>query len=101
MAPPARPATLSLVSMILGLTSIFFGGIIFMPAAAIVLGIIGLRREPNGKALAITGIIAAAVSVIIWVVVVIVFVVFFSTLASQLSTGTLEDGGASSALFLR
>ncbi|NRD09881.1 DUF4190 domain-containing protein [Rathayibacter agropyri] len=64
-APPVPPAALapapstpfSLTSLILGVTSIFFGLTVVAPAAGLVFGILGLRREPTGRTLAIWGIV--------------------------------------------
>ncbi|PPI50967.1 DUF4190 domain-containing protein, partial [Rathayibacter iranicus] len=51
----------SLTSLILGVTSVFFGLTVVAPAAGLVFGILGLRREPSGRTLAIWGIVLNAV----------------------------------------
>jgi hypothetical protein len=63
--PPVLPATVapapstpfSLTSLILGVTSVFFGLTVVAPAAGLVFGILGLRREPAGRTLSIWGIV--------------------------------------------
>jgi hypothetical protein len=97
-APSTTPA-LSLTSMIIGLASIFFGSIVLLPIGAIVLGIIGLRRERNGRGLAITGIIAGGVTLLFWIALVIVIVVLIAVAAPSGGSGGIGDGG-SQALYL-
>jgi preprotein translocase subunit SecG len=98
LAPSSTPA-LSLTSMIIGLASIFFGSIVLLPIGAIVLGIIGLRRERNGRGLAITGIIAGGVTLLFWIALVIVIVVLIAVAAPSGGSGGIGDGG-SQALYL-
>ncbi|KZX19714.1 hypothetical protein [Rathayibacter tanaceti] len=67
--PPVPPATasaapstpFSLTSLILGVTSVFFGLTVIAPVAGLVFGILGLRREPTGRTLSIWGIVLNAV----------------------------------------
>lgn len=56
---PAR--TLSITSFALGLASIFFGWTFLAPIAGIVVGALALGREPQGRTLAIWGIVLNAV----------------------------------------
>jgi hypothetical protein len=58
---PAGTQTLSIVSLVLGLSSIFFGLTFILPIAAVVVGILALRREPAGKTMAIWGIATGGV----------------------------------------
>ena len=69
--PPVAPATataapstpFSLTSLILGVTSVFFGLTVIAPVAGLVFGILGLRREPTGRTLAIWGIVLNSVMI--------------------------------------
>jgi hypothetical protein len=56
---PAR--TLSTTSFALGLASIVFSWTFLAPIAGLVLGILALGREPQGRTLAIWGIVLNAV----------------------------------------
>jgi hypothetical protein len=66
-APPTAPLTaaptqtLSIVSLVLGLSSIVFGLTFLVPVAAIVVGLVARGREPAGKTLATWGIVTGAV----------------------------------------
>jgi hypothetical protein len=61
---PAAPSTpFSLTSLILGVTSVFFGLTVIAPVAGLVFGLLGLRREPTGRTLAIWGIVLNAVMI--------------------------------------
>lgn len=65
--PPLSPRTLlSLLSMIFGLVSLFVGFILLVPIAAIVLGIVGLRRDNAGRGFAATGIALGSVFLMFW-----------------------------------
>ncbi|AND16111.1 DUF4190 domain-containing protein [Rathayibacter tritici] len=64
--PPAvlalAPSTpFSLTSLILGVTSVFFGLTVIAPTVGLVFGILGLRREPTGRTLSIWGIVLNSV----------------------------------------
>jgi hypothetical protein len=58
-AAPAR--TLSIMSFALGLASIVFSWTFLAPIAGLVLGILALGREPQGRTFAIWGIVLNAV----------------------------------------
>lgn len=60
-AAPSTP--FSLTSLILGVTSVFFGLTVIAPVAGLVFGVLGLRREPTGRTLAIWGIVLNAVMI--------------------------------------
>jgi len=60
-AAPSTP--FSLTSLILGVTSVFFGLTVIAPVAGLVFGLLGLRREPTGRTLAIWGIVLNAVMI--------------------------------------
>ena len=59
VAAPAQ--TLSIISLVLGISSIVFGLTFIIPAAAVVVGIVALNREPAGKKIAIWGIVTGAI----------------------------------------
>ncbi|WP_293695101.1 DUF4190 domain-containing protein [uncultured Agrococcus sp.] len=63
---------LSLTSMILGIVSLFFGWTFLVPIIGLILGFMGLKREPRGKGLAITGLILNGLCVIGWVIATII-----------------------------
>ena len=65
----APPRTLSIISIVLGGASVIFGYTFIVPIAAIVLGFLGLNREPAGRTLAIWGIVLGFVMSLGWVVV--------------------------------
>ena len=83
-APPpyvdGQPRGLSLASMICGIAGAFlslfaFG---FLPSvAAVILGHIGIRRQPNARALAITGLVTGYIGIAISLIwgLIIVFIV--------------------------
>lgn len=53
---PAEPKTLSIVSLVLGLASIFLGLSILVPIAGIIVGAMARKREPSGRTMALWGI---------------------------------------------
>jgi hypothetical protein len=76
----APPTALSISSFVLGLVSIFFGLLFFVPLAGLVLGILGVKREPTGRGFAIAGIWINAVVlglVVLGVIFVVVAVAIF------------------------
>jgi hypothetical protein len=73
---PGPPKGLSVTSMVLGLVSIVLGFTFLVPLVGFVLGIIGVRREPAGRGMAITGLVLNGLFVIGWALVIIfVFVI--------------------------
>lgn len=75
-APP-QPRGLSITAMVLGLVSILFWFTFLVPIGAIVLGIIGLKKEPAGRGMSITGIILGSVCLLGTIVVVALWITFF------------------------
>jgi len=60
--PSVTPVrTLSTTSLALGVASIVFGWTLVAPIAGLVVGIMALKREPEGKNLAVWGIVLNAV----------------------------------------
>jgi hypothetical protein len=72
---PTPPQGFSIASLVMGLASFFFGFTFLLPIGAIVLGIVGLRREPAGRALSITGIITGGICLLGWVAIIVGFIV--------------------------
>lgn len=67
-APAATPTQgLSISSLVLGVASFVFGFSFVVPAAGLILGIMALKREPQGKTLAVVGIVTSALN-LGWVV---------------------------------
>ena len=56
-----EPRPLSTASLIIGFCSIAFWFTFFAPLVGLVLGIVGLRREPSGRTFALVGIWTNAV----------------------------------------
>jgi len=71
---PAPPKGLSITSMVLGLVSIVLGFTFIVPLLGFILGIVGLRKEPAGRGMAITGLILNGLFVLGWALVVIAVV---------------------------
>ena len=55
------PRPLSTASLVIGFCSIAFWFTFFAPLAGLILGIVGLRREPSGRTFALIGIWTNAV----------------------------------------
>ena len=75
--PTAVPVrTLSIVSLVLGATSVLLGYTFLVPIAAIVVGVLGYQREPAARAFSVWGIVLGAVMAFGWLVVGVIGVVF-------------------------
>jgi hypothetical protein len=83
---PAQPKGFSITSLVLGLVSLLMGFTLLMPIAAIVLGIIGAKKEPAGRGMSITGIVLGGVCLIGWVIGIVLFFVFIAAVASAAAT---------------
>jgi len=68
-AAPSTGTSLSIASLVLGLSSIVLGFSFVVPIAGLVLGIMALGREPAGKTLAIIGIVSSALN-LGWIIIV-------------------------------
>jgi hypothetical protein len=73
----AADRTLSTLALIAGIVSVVFGQTLFVPIAAIVLGYLGYRREPAGRAFAIWGMVLGAVMLFGWMLLAIAGALFF------------------------
>jgi hypothetical protein len=60
--------TLSIVSFVVGLSSVVLGFTFIAPIAAIVLGFVALGREPEARAFAVWGIALGALMSIGWLI---------------------------------
>ena len=77
-ATPSRPAlaqpelagskNLSIIALVLGLASVALGYTFLVPIAAIVVGVLGYRREPGGHAMAVWGIALGALMAFGWLI---------------------------------
>ncbi|HLR55924.1 MAG TPA: DUF4190 domain-containing protein [Actinomycetales bacterium] len=81
---PAPARGLSITSLVLGLVSVFFGFTFLVPLAALIFGLIALKKEPAGRGFALTGTIIGAVFMIFWIFMVIVFSSFFMAMVGSL-----------------
>ncbi|PJJ65472.1 DUF4190 domain-containing protein [Compostimonas suwonensis] len=63
-----QPKGLSITSLVLGLVSILFGFTFLLPIGAVVFGIIGVRKEPAGRGMSVTGIILGGLCLLGWIV---------------------------------
>lgn len=71
----SEPKGLSITALVCGIVAIFTGGFLVIPQIlAVVFGHLALKREPSGKALALTGLIIGYVMVLLTVLVVVLFV---------------------------
>ena len=64
----ADSKNLSIVALVLGVASVLLGYTFLVPIAAIVVGVIGYRREPAGHAFAVWGIVLGSVMTFGWLV---------------------------------
>lgn len=76
---PGEPKGMSVASMVIGLVNILLGWTVILPIIGLVLGIVGLRKEPTARGMAITGVILSGIIVLGWVVIFI----FFGALAGS------------------
>ncbi len=87
-APP--PRGMSIASLVLGLVSIFTGFTGVVPILGLILGVIGLKREPAGKSMAIAGLIINALALIGWILLIIVVVVIGGMFATMDYSSTVN-----------
>ena len=65
----APPRTLSIIGFVLGLVSVVTGQAVVLPAAAIVLGILGYRQEPTGRTFSVFAMVLGALALFGWIIV--------------------------------
>ncbi len=80
-SPTAPAPALSIFSLVAGSASILFGQTFFLPIAAIVLGFIARRREPNGHVMSTVGIILGFAMLFGWAVLLLLGASLFVPLA--------------------
>lgn len=87
-APVKSPilSILSLVGGILGVVIGFFGWGLLFSIAGVVLGHLGRKREPNGKGMALAGLITGYVGIAINVIVLIIAIIAIIAAFSMSST---------------
>jgi len=78
--PAPQPKGNSIASLVLGLSSMFFGWTFLVPIVGLVLGIIGSRKEPAGKGLAVAGIIINSIMLVGWAIVLFFMIGIFTLL---------------------
>ncbi|MFB2572943.1 DUF4190 domain-containing protein [Micrococcus sp. IITD107] len=72
--------SLSIVAMVFGILGVLSAGTMFLPQlAAIVLGHIGLRKEPNGRGFAIAGLVMGYVVTFGWILLIVLMMMFAFT----------------------
>lgn len=76
-APP--PRGLSIASLIIGVASIVLGLTVLVPLVGLILGVMGLRREPEGRGFALAGIWINAVILLLGAIVVVFVIVTLLT----------------------
>ncbi|BDI23830.1 DUF4190 domain-containing protein [Herbiconiux sp. L3-i23] len=93
-AAPAKTPILSILSMIGGILGVVGGLGVFwipvagpilqlwFPAAAVVLGFLGKRKEPQAKGFWLTGIITGFVGLLLFLIGILITVFFFVTISS-------------------
>jgi len=89
-APAAGSKGLSITSLILGILGfigawIFGSGLLFS-IAAVITGHIGLKKEPSGRPLSITGLVLGYIGIAIAVIVLIVVIIGFAVAGSVFSS---------------
>lgn len=82
----APPRGLSIASMVLGIASVLFGWTVVVPLTGVVLGIVGIRKEPAGKAMAITGLVLNGLALSVWVVLLLILVAVGAIFATTVAT---------------
>ena len=98
---PAKPTpVLSLISLIAGIVGVvgslvvvwipIVGGILqlLIPAAAVVLGFLGKKKEPSAKGMWLTGIILGFVGIAIGLISIVLWAVALATLSAYDGTTT-------------
>ncbi|UVJ39704.1 DUF4190 domain-containing protein [Arthrobacter sp. CJ23] len=83
---PAEPRGLSIAAMICGIVGLVTGGFLGLPQiAAVILGHIGMKKEPAGRGFALTGLITGYVGILfglLW----LVFLIIGLAMAAQYGT---------------
>lgn len=83
-----QPKGCSVASMVLGIVSVFFGWTLLAPGIGFALGIVGFRREPAGRGLAIAGLILNGIMLLGWALLVLVVLGIFGALFGAAVAGS-------------
>ena len=70
-----QSTSMSVTSLILGIVSIFMGCLIFLPVIGVILGFFGIGKEPNGRVMAIIGVILNGLVLLGWGTLILLFMV--------------------------
>ena len=89
-APP--PRGMSIASMVLGIVSIFTGFTGVVPIVGLVLGVIGLQREPAGRGMAIAGLILNGLMLVGWILIVLFVLAIAGGLFATLDYSSAVNG---------
>ncbi|MGJ9404404.1 DUF4190 domain-containing protein [Arthrobacter sp. KK5.5] len=82
--PAAEPKTLSIVALVLGIVGLVTGGFLLLPQiGAIVVGHIALRREPEGRGMAIAGLVLGYLVVVLGLVLLLLLVLFLPVMSAM------------------
>jgi hypothetical protein len=82
-----EPKGKSVASLVIGIVSLVFGFTFILPIIGVILGALGISREPAGRGMAIAGLVLNLISLAGWIVLAIIFGLFFVALFA--STGGL------------
>ncbi|QTX05452.1 hypothetical protein [Agromyces archimandritae] len=93
-APAQKSPVLSIISLIAGIVGIVGGGIVlipivgailqlFIPAAAVVLGFLGKKKEPQAKGMWLTGIILGFIGILIALAALVFWIVVIGVAAND------------------
>lgn len=88
-----QPRGFSITAMILGLAGILFWFTFLVPVGAIVFGIVGLKKEPTGRGMAIAGIVLGGLCFVATLLVIVFWVV-----ATVAAAGTAATIGSYSSV---
>lgn len=78
------PRGMSITSMVLGLASLVLGFTFLVPIIGFIFGVLGLKKEPAGRGMAIAGLILNGLFLVGWAMF-IAFIVFVAGLAAYSS----------------
>ncbi len=86
---PAEPRGMSIAALILGAAAVFTGGLLLLPQIlAVVFGHLALRREPDGRPLALAGLIMGYVMLLVGLLMVVGFTLLVALgMAASVTTG--------------
>ncbi|MBM7847264.1 DUF4190 domain-containing protein [Arthrobacter roseus] len=89
MMPPAAPKNLSITSLVLGVASMVGFAFFLVPQVlAVIFGHLGLKREPEGRGMAIGGLVMGYICIAGWLAVVILYALI---IGMALSTSEISD----------